>query len=57
VFNNKIVSSSCMISFKLISFLEHWMVASLKSVRVILESMAEDIRAKMTERVVAVGVG
>jgi hypothetical protein len=41
IFNNKIDSSSHVILFRLISFLQHWMAASLGEDRAMLESMVE----------------
>jgi hypothetical protein len=56
VFSNKIVSSPRAILFRLISFLQHWMVASLGDDRAVLELMVEDIRSH-PEEIVAVRVG
>jgi hypothetical protein len=57
IFNNKIISSPCVIISRLISFLQHWMTVSSREDRAMLERMVEEVRSQVPEELVATGVG
>jgi hypothetical protein len=57
IFHNNIVSSPRALIFRLISFLQHWMMASTGADRASLEQMVEEVRSQVSEELVATGVG
>jgi hypothetical protein len=57
IFNNKIISSPRALIFHLISFMQHWMVASTDVDRTALERMVEGIKSQVPEELVPTGVG
>jgi hypothetical protein len=57
IFNSKIISSPCVIIFRLISFLQHWMAASLGADRAMLEQMGRRGQVQVPGELVTTGVG
>jgi hypothetical protein len=56
VFNNLLISSSRAVIFKLISFLQHWMVAAWAKDKAALEGLVDAIKA-LPEELMATEVG
>jgi hypothetical protein len=57
VFNNLLISSPRAIIFKLISFLQHWMVTMREEDRSALEQITEAIQARVPLELTATEVG
>jgi hypothetical protein len=57
VFNNILISSPCTIIFRLISFLQHWMVAVRVEDKAALERFVDAIKSQVPEELMTTGVG
>jgi hypothetical protein len=56
VFNNILISSPCTIIFRLISFLQHWMVAVRVEDKASLERLVDAIKSQVPEELMMTGI-